>query len=1271
MKKKSGKKFRPTQLFGASQLQRYPKAMDPEYVRIDERTPTARLSFMHRYAKSLQFFEKSGKANGDWTEFLENDSSIYLAIIAHAPVHTFKEYSDELEGMKGILDEKEVIKSQERIAQNLINWAYEVGEWHHKMRQLGVSEMINELHNAISDTLAPSVEQVQALFEQEEQLETASQMRSLQDDPTWALQAGGLNMMVLGLDDESMKGADTADRLKQLNKVFQRTIQYLVTRAKELFDGTLERDDHQPHTAMVLTFLELFEYSREKINAIGQRHLDFYYRDVLRLKHQQGRADSVYISFIPVKDANRQLVEKGTPLYAGKLPNGEESVYETDRARVVTQAKITEFRTLFLEVDKPDEREPNPTIKAFYAAPVANSADGLGKALLEPKSGWPTFGQSQSHLAPENRTMQFADVGFILSQRDFFLSQGVRTVSLRFYFESFTLDRATGLDMRTLIKQLADRDKISREAAIFRIFSEAFLLSISTAKGWYEVQRYSVVLEAPPEATDGWMQLSFTLAADEPAWQLPATGTISEVKKLKWPALRVKVNPENPWYAFSYVNGLKLDEISTKISVKGVKQFSLYNQNGVLDGNKPFQPFGPVPHRGDYLLIGNSEVFCKRMTSMDLQVKWQGLPKLAGGFEAYYEAYDLDTENDSFKANLTVLTGGKWKPYEAHDQQVVNLFNTYPIDTPEGPSLALDSAMEWKALDMKRMGFSPTLKPREPNEYGPYTSTGYFKLELTAPEYGFGDEAYRDALARVTIANARKKQDNPLPNPPFVPVIREMEMNYTSMSRLDFSPDFGVGDLAGFQAELYHINPFGTALVRSDDVLKSRRFVPYFEEGGYLLLGIEDIDYTDKLCMLFEFCSDNQKDMPDTLPVLRWEYLRKDRWISFDPAAVVSDSTYGFLTSGIIELLLPKDLSLDNTILPGDKQWIRINIESMGQFIPNLIHVHTQAVKATWVMNPAGVERLNTTIAPYTIKKPAGKLPKIKSIIQPLRSFGNRGPEDEKGFYTRVSERLRHKNRCQTTWDTQRLVLQAFPEVISAKVVRQDDHATPTPGRVMIAVVSDTNWDSDHLPKVAIDTLMRIEGYVKRLSGPFARIKVKNVIYEELLVNCKVRFTDPTQGGYYVNKLNWDVLRYISPWKNEYGLQLAIGTDIETNSILSFIENLPYVTYVTAFSVECISRLEGRYRLADTALSYGADTSIQPGTPRSLFVSAFRHRIESIEGSDYEPPKVTGLGRMQVGLDFIIVPEGKTEKGATAEQEDLGEDGQYGSDYNLIVVKPE
>jgi YD repeat-containing protein len=55
------------------------------------------------------------------------------------------------------------------------------------------------------------------------------------------------------------------------------------------------------------------------------------------------------------------------------------------------------------------------------------------------------------------------------------------------------------------------------------------------------------------------------------------------------------------------------------------------------------------------------------------------------------------------------------------------------------------------------------------------------------------------------------------------------------------------------------------------------------------------------------------------------------------------------------------------------------------------------------------------------------------SVVLPYDSFGGRVAEDDSTFYTRVSERLRHKDRAITLFDYERLVLEEFPEIYKVR----------------------------------------------------------------------------------------------------------------------------------------------------------------------------------------------------------------------------------------------
>ena len=94
-----------------------------------------------------------------------------------------------------------------------------------------------------------------------------------------------------------------------------------------------------------------------------------------------------------------------------------------------------------------------------------------------------------------------------------------------------------------------------------------------------------------------------------------------------------------------------------------------------------------------------------------------------------------------------------------------------------------------------------------------------------------------------------------------------------------------------------------------------------------------------------------------------------------------------------------------------------------------VILVAAQAFKATFI------DKGNDPAFPAKVL-PAGTISKldqpdaaVKKIIQPFSTFGGRAAERSETFYTRVSERLRHKDRAIAMWDYERLVLEAFPQI--------------------------------------------------------------------------------------------------------------------------------------------------------------------------------------------------------------------------------------------------
>ena len=74
------------------------------------------------------------------------------------------------------------------------------------------------------------------------------------------------------------------------------------------------------HWTLYRTFLELFQYAQDHLNTLTERHLEFYYQEILGLQEKPATPDQVHILFELNKD--NYLLEAGTLLKAGKDETG-------------------------------------------------------------------------------------------------------------------------------------------------------------------------------------------------------------------------------------------------------------------------------------------------------------------------------------------------------------------------------------------------------------------------------------------------------------------------------------------------------------------------------------------------------------------------------------------------------------------------------------------------------------------------------------------------------------------------------------------------------------------------------------------------------------------------------------------------------------------------------------------------------------------------------------------------------------------------------------
>ena len=85
--------------------------------------------------------------------------------------------------------------------------------------------------------------------------------------------------------------------------------------------------DVTPHLTLFICFLKLLEHSKLRFNAITQRHLDFYYAEVLQIQKKPAQRDQVHLLFELAKNIDQYALPEQTQLLAGKDNNKDQSYF--------------------------------------------------------------------------------------------------------------------------------------------------------------------------------------------------------------------------------------------------------------------------------------------------------------------------------------------------------------------------------------------------------------------------------------------------------------------------------------------------------------------------------------------------------------------------------------------------------------------------------------------------------------------------------------------------------------------------------------------------------------------------------------------------------------------------------------------------------------------------------------------------------------------------------------------------------------------------------
>ncbi len=668
------------------------------------------------------------------------------------------------------------------------------------------------------------------------------------------------------------------------------------------------------------------------------------------------------------------------------------------------------------------------------------------------------------------------------------------------------------------------------------------------------------------------------------------------------------------------------------VTVCGVKNLVVQNDDNVLSVKKPFTPFGvkpivpdfdtllyppptppPVPPLatvkgynlvGPNFYIGSAEVFLKKWHRVNVNINWKGVPRHLHKYYRAYIRYKLAWSKrfPDYQVNLSLLHNGKWDREGLHHHVTWNPY-TQHFNRPFFPR---HEHHLHGCHDRDEYAYSYELHPHDfglggqlkyDPTFAPLTSysngvlNGY--LRLTMENQDFMHKIYPIVMAERMIERAHHKHV-PLPNEPWTPTILDIAIDYEASA--------GPGEMQLIQLYPY-VGTYDAVDINGEPTL----FANFCNEGN-LFIGFTGLVPGDGLNVLFQF-AEATADTEGGAVTVNWYYLADNQWESlrtgFD---VVQDNTNGLSTTGIVQYILPDDISNDNTVMPAGSFWIMASVATGAEATSETMAIITQAALATFANN----ELLNDQTRPGNTPLPAGSItklanpdPNVQRISQPYTSFGGQAPEADSGSYNiRVSERLRHKGRAIQKWDYERMVLQQFPKILRAKCINHSYALSGkeyrwdfpmAPGNIILGVMPDPAQlavSNSLQPTVPMSMLTGIETFLADATSPFVRVFTMNPRYEPLDMCVQVSLQPGMDEKFYKAQLQEDIRNFMAPWQgNPDAFEFA--QRFYSAGLVNFIQTLGYI--------DKLLHLEMAHQ--GEPMSDPLPDFVNPLTPRSILIA--------------------------------------------------------------------
>lgn len=1223
---------------------------------IDGRKELDWLYFLTEFSKLINFYNDTNTIEGNWNPFLLKDPVFLMASISktnYKPLYA--SYKTSCTEIQKLSQEKNTANlsanALDKLFDHLTSIYKIIERWTHYMQiNNEIYDLKNYIIHEVKSKLSVDFWAIQAFRQYLYNLSAKGlfivgisyQEFASFDTNLWSINKDKRPFwQIFGFETEQNLFTSIANTpfacLDILTKIGDKLFNFLeiiIHHAANEFKKLSHKKSKFPDTTLLRSFVNVLKAQQDQLNGISQKHLDFYYTEILKQTPLPAFADTVFLCSTLAKNDSTFRLPQGTLFNAGVDAQKNPILFASQQNVNLNPAVITSVQTLSYQ---------NKYNTPSFSLQTIAKPTSIQKDQNNLVTSWSTFGETNPVVNLEtNPETSVTQIGISFASPILLLREGERTITLNFEFN-------TTVDISLL---------------------QSATYYLSTQKSWLQLEtsQLTFAVNNSPNTT-ATITINFTAAviAIEP-FLINPDGLECNMPMFKM-LFQSVANPVNP---------PKITSISIQVNVSEVKTFQLYNDFGELNTKNPFPPFGPIPLVNSNFIIGNNEIFSKPLDSFSIQIDWDKRPS---DFETYYDAYNaylkkLDPQTDtkqrrslarllesithkkkdlpdakvpfsnaSFTVNFNLLQNKSWQDLKMCKTDITDadiVFvpkedNCNPIflfdpekGDPKVPFTTTSSSAYISISNLKTSDASgsnnaiiqpdPTIQ-NQPLKFTDASSSGFIKMSLTSPEYGFGSELYPNIVAAIALQNGNlitakkgKIVDKFITaaNVPFVPKIKTFTAEY------DASVTYKLDNTAtDYPFQYFIYSPFitykifdsnelndttlNTAITGVSDENASGGFLlyPSFNYSGALFIELDSLICNSTLNLFFQLARNSTAvTAEDSITYL---YLSNSGWKKIEP---LSDGTDEFKCSGIIELPIPADCNNNKKFMPGTNNWISIAVSGDLESYSKTTFLHTNAFTA----QRSGTSFLSSTespqIQPGAITKPQNAIPQIATILQPFPSFGGKAAENETNRNQRVSNTIKTKNRSVTPEDFYKLIIENFNEIYFVKVVNKK-HQNSCNVYLTKKVSSESETGAFN-PLVTNCLESEITLFLQQNASPFSNIAVSNFNLEYVVVTAQIEIESGYQEELIRKNVNQALKIHLSPWISSLSPQIEIDKPLSDAKISTFIQTIEGVSAVnnvllSTYFFNSETRLQTACKTNKTTLkAYG---------PTTLLVTAPNHNI--------------------------------------------------------------